>query len=816
MSSLIQYVDVDGQEITAVPVVIIGDRTLQSQTAGSKTDYIDEDGRLIRATPLVIMEDFRPNQPGVGGNNYGPYMGPAESGGNDTAILQEFIDDMSASARVAKRQLKVVLPVNGTYLVDGLFVRSNIDIDLNGSTLKKIRNADYSGAGALTARGSILCAELKKTGNTWYGNADNITVRNGVLDANNQDTLAVLDLYNVRNFVADGLTLITSQWSRNWATRGGGYARMLNGRILGQAGLYQDGAHWQYGGCVWDNWYIEAGDDALAAGDDRVRSALYMDDQGLDYFIARNITCVSARGAAIKVYTPVTKAFSGAPENYTKTGRVQNVDVQVSGKSGLLRNGGVSIFSHAAAGFRNPDDLRAIRIHADLEVGTAGNAVWDAVSGVIVGSPTAVTQAAAAVVTLNNHGLTAGKVVHLIPAIGGMNALNGFYQVMPANLTANTFQLSDIAYRDSAPLNTTGYNPWTTGLLVAVGSGVGYAVGDEINPAGGTYVRQAKFLVTQVDANGAVQAVRRLDEGEYSVLPATPNSPTGGSGAGCTLQLFMQHDGVNAYGVKSVAGKSAEITGHIRINDTTGAATRFRSFWISDSEGITLRSYFPLVPAGGGLVSNDSAIQLSKGNTIACRMVCGPEFNASMSPVMLSNSADTLVTGAIENIPPGVSGVSFPVNGNSLHPRNIAAISGSENSVFQVAHGNWKAGQIVRIYNNVLSTGTLDGYYYIRRVYGDSSFGLRKLTGELVGLGNATVVGLGNIEVANNTAKLVDLTFTPAPNTDNHVGVGAAAISPYRVSALAIVDCKFPGIAMPISQNVTAAPVGYVARDNRL
>lgn len=60
MSSIIEYVDDDGQTIRGVPVVIIADRTLASQSAGSKTDFFDSDGRMVRATPLVIVEDHRP------------------------------------------------------------------------------------------------------------------------------------------------------------------------------------------------------------------------------------------------------------------------------------------------------------------------------------------------------------------------------------------------------------------------------------------------------------------------------------------------------------------------------------------------------------------------------------------------------------------------------------------------------------------------------------------------------------------------------------------------------------------------------------
>lgn len=767
------------------------------------------------------------NNPVASGSASDVYSMSAFSGGDDTTILQEFFNDISADAVAAKRQFRILLPKNSVGLIEGLFIRPNLDIDLNGSTLRKIRGADYSGAGALTARSAVLRAPIAKTGNTWYGAADNITVRNGTLDANNQDTLAVLDLYNVRNFVADGLTLITAQWSRNWATRGGGYATFLNGRILGQAGLFQDGAHWQYGGCVWDNWYIESGDDGLAAGDDAVSTNVYMDDQGLEYFVARNIRVASVRGAALKVYTALTKPFSGAPNNYTKTGRVQGVDVQVAGKSGLLRNGGIAVFSHRAVNTRNPEDLNGVRVHAALEVGTAGNAVWDAVSGTIVGSPTAVSQATAAsggaMVSLAGHGLPSGQVVTFLPAPGGMNVLNGFYQVRALDLTANSFRLSDIAYRNNAGLDTSTAPPWTTGQLVRVGSGAGYVVGDELPLSGGTFVRPARYLVTAVDANGAVQAVRRLDEGEYSVLPPTPNAPTGGSGTGCTLQLYLTHDGVNAYGVKSVAGSDVTITGRININDTTGTAQRFKSFWINDSPRVDLACDFPSVPADGGLLTNESKFQLSINNKIRSRMRCpdGLVLNANMSPIMLANSANTVVSGAIENLPSSAIAASFPIGGNALDTRPIVDITGVTNSVFQVAHGDWKAGQLVRIFGNQLSVGSLDGYYILRRVYGDSSFALKTIgTAQTpsvqVGLGSATVVTLGQIEVANNTVVFRDWLVTAALNSDGHFGLSAASNTPSRVSSVVIENSDLSAMATPVGPNVTSAPVRYLLSNTKV
>lgn len=769
-------------------------------------------------------------QPTTGNNPAGSgavdvFEFPAFTGNDDTTALQEFFNDISADAVAAKRQLTVKMPSNSVGLIEGAFLRNNLDIDLNGSTIKKIANS--TGQNEFTSHriGVFRSGPWTKTGNTWYGQADNITVRNGTLDANNKDNRGVLELHGVRNFWADKLTLITSQWAQAWAIRGGGYAFFTNGRILGQARLYQDGLHWQYGGAIFENWDVEAGDDAIAAGDDQGNSNVYMDDQGLEYFVARGIRCTSTRGAAIKVYTAATRPFSGAPNNYTRTGKVRSVDVQASGKVGLLRNGGISVFSHAAAGSRNPDDLQGIRIHADLDVGTNGRAVWDAVSGTIVGSPSAVSKAASAVVTLNGHGLPAGQVVAFLIAPGGMNVLNGFYQVRSTNLTANSFELSDYAYRNNFGLDTTGAPNWTTGQLIAVGSGTGYTVGDELTVSGGTFIRPARYLATQVSATGAVEAVRRLDEGDYSVLPNATNLPTGGTGTGCTLQLYLSHDGVNAFGVKCVAGSDVKLSGRININDTTGSAARFKSFWISDSPNVELNCDFPAVPADGGLATNESPLQYSRNIRIKSRMVCpdGLVFNSGMSPIMLSNCADTVVSGSVENLPSNAMAVAFPINGNTLNARPIVSITGVSNSAFAVAHGGWKAGQIARIYGNVLSSGSLDGYYVIRKVYDNSTIALKSIPsgnppnpGAQVGLGGETVVTLGNIELANNTALLRDLVIAAAMNSSGTVGVNAASTSPHRLSMLTIDGCDFSAVDTPIGPNVAAAPVRYAIANTKV
>ncbi|MBU0917948.1 MAG: hypothetical protein KKD97_16520 [Gammaproteobacteria bacterium] len=66
MSSIIEYIDDDGQTIRGIPVVIIADRTALSTAAGSKTDFFDTDGRMVRATPLIVVEDYRAPTPAPG------------------------------------------------------------------------------------------------------------------------------------------------------------------------------------------------------------------------------------------------------------------------------------------------------------------------------------------------------------------------------------------------------------------------------------------------------------------------------------------------------------------------------------------------------------------------------------------------------------------------------------------------------------------------------------------------------------------------------------------------------------------------------
>lgn len=73
--------------------------------------------------------------------------------------------------------------------------------------------------------------------------------------------------------------------------------------------------------------------------------------------------------------------------------------------------------------------------------------------------------------------------------------------------------------------------------------GAGYVVGDTLTVLGGTNTHVADLEVTSVAA-GVVTGVRITNAGAYSVDPTTTaNAVTGGTGAGCTIDLTMAETG---------------------------------------------------------------------------------------------------------------------------------------------------------------------------------------------------------------------------------------------------------------------------------
>lgn len=72
--------------------------------------------------------------------------------------------------------------------------------------------------------------------------------------------------------------------------------------------------------------------------------------------------------------------------------------------------------------------------------------------------------------------------------------------------------------------------------------GSSYVVGDILTLSGGTFTVAAQVEVITV-SSGAVTAVRRYNDGIYTVTPTDPVSTTGGTGTGCTLNCTFVENG---------------------------------------------------------------------------------------------------------------------------------------------------------------------------------------------------------------------------------------------------------------------------------
>lgn len=753
-----------------------------------------------------------------GGTGNVAYLAPAPTGNDDTAILQEFFDDMSSEAVAAGVPRWVQLRSEATYLVQGLWHPDHLRIDGQGATLKKTANAVYIPNGMFTSPlSSVIRAKWIKKNGSWYGSSRFMALKNVTLDANNKDYLAVMEYFNVDNLLIQDVTMIAGLWSLNWTTRIiGRNILIINPVILGATRVFQDGLHILQGRDIHViGGYIESGDDALAWGADPVTNSVYCDDEGLSDFSVTGTSVLGTRGFGAKFYSPAVKPFSAAPNNYTKTGRVSGGVVKFTGVTGQLRNGGWSFSNHANATDTNPDDIKSIKVHGDVIVGTDGTAIWSAVPGTLIGTPTAVSATNPVTVTLANHGQPSGRVVTFVNIPGnGMQNLVGFYQVR--NPTTNTFELSDIAYRNNAVLDGSTFSPWTTGQVIWSSSGTGYQVGQDLSIVGGTALEVAVFRVTQVGPNGEVEAVRPILRGNYTTFPDSPASVTGGTGTGCQLFLETTHSGINAIGVQSSGNRFCESEGQLVINDTTAATSaRFMAGDYADTQDSRCDIQVPTLPNGGGVIYRQTATApLSRRNALRLRGKCSATFPSSVAPITLTNSRDTRVSGLIEDIPTNVAAVTFGFSGNDYQSHLLADVTdGVNGSLFQFFQVGYQVGDYVRIEGNVMSNGSsLDGYYTMYQILDATTHRLKDLDGNIIRTQGLTVTTGGTVRLANNTAIVENLRAVKAAGSNSNFLVGAASATPQlRGTGLIVRDCDASGVDNPLSANVTGFPIFSVS-----
>lgn len=737
------------------------------------------------------------------------YIAPESTGGNDTVLLQTYLNQMSTEALAENKPRVVYLPENQTYNVDGLVHPEYITIDGQGSKLVKV--AGYSGNIFTSGTYSIIRAAWIKKGNSWYGSNRNMQLKNIVLDLNNQNYTAGVCYLNVEDFLMENVKVYGGTWSIGWATRiAGKRIRIINCEIYSGSRVYQDGLHIMYGeDIVILGGYYTSGDDAIALGSDAVTSNVYQDDVMLRNVYVAGANVMAIRGSGLKVYTAAVAPFSGAPNNYVNSGTVQGVTAFLSGRSGLLRNNGVALVNHASANNRNLDRISGIKVCADLQVGTDGKSVYSAVAGVVVGTPSAVTKAASAQVTLNNHGLVNGDVVVFtdIPSSGMVQLVN-YYQVR--NVTTNTFELADNAYRNNVGLDSTSFNTWTTGTVVKASIGSGYTKGDILTLAGGTAITPATFRVTEVGTNGEVRAVNVVNPGDYSVLPSTPNTPTGGTGTGCVLHLELTHSGVGAYGTHAIGVSDSNLEGFYKINDTSGSAARFKTSSIIDSSGITVNMISNVPEDGGIWVTSEATVLKSRDNKILGTYTCGNTIASSAGLVLLGNSMNTEVGGVWDNVPSNATGVRAIIGGNSIESKTISAISTADPSVFTVtAHGR-KVGDLVVITGSVLSAGDINNTVYrVRSVVDANNITLRTIDNNNLSIGAVTVTTPGTIALAVNNVYVDRMSIKKNPSATGVVGVNTFSNTPPRASLVSVTNCDFSEVDNPISDTTAQCPIFF-------
>ncbi|EDU4962240.1 SGNH/GDSL hydrolase family protein [Salmonella enterica subsp. enterica serovar Saintpaul] len=78
-----------------------------------------------------------------------------------------------------------------------------------------------------------------------------------------------------------------------------------------------------------------------------------------------------------------------------------------------------------------------------------------------------------------------------------------------------------------------------TGMATATitGAGTGYAVGDNLTPAGGNFAVPGRIRVTGVDGAGAITGAAVQQPGVYTDKPTNPVATTGGSGSGASFTV---------------------------------------------------------------------------------------------------------------------------------------------------------------------------------------------------------------------------------------------------------------------------------------
>jgi GEVED domain/Secretion system C-terminal sorting domain len=159
--------------------------------------------------------------------------------------------------------------------------------------------------------------------------------------------------------------------------------------------------------------------------------------------------------------------------------------------------------------------------------------------------------------------------------VGGNFTNNGLF-VNSGGLFLQTYEGSvEATVTVPQTISGTGLAKNNVPTVTITTSGTGYAVGDIITLAGGTATTPATYYVSAVNGTGGISNAVMFNLGNYSVMPTSPASITGGTGTGAKLTvaslvstanfggLIMDNDNAAGVTITSLGTQLATYTGNI-------------------------------------------------------------------------------------------------------------------------------------------------------------------------------------------------------------------------------------------------------------
>ena len=371
-------VDTTGGAITVtLPESPTGNRRRRVTKTDSSTNAVtvSGNGNLINGVSTYILrypnESVTVEPTGVGWVVVFPHDGQPHNWMNvkwfgavgdgatdDTTAINNTITAANTIASVIAKQIRVIFP-NGTYLTDGILIKSNVWLDMGGAQIKKRSD------GVSAATNSLIRAIETLSGGTYYGTYENIKITGGFLYGNGKTASAnMIRLLFIEGLVVDGVT-VSEYTAGQWAfALGGNDIQVRSCRTIGGDALTEDGIHVMFGERISiADCDIESGDDAIALGGETSDAFQAADPFPLRGVSVANCTVKSQLATAVKIYVPST----GTGVDW----EVSDINiVNISGRAGITRNGGIAVYDLNAGALGASQISRVNISNVSLDVGS--------------------------------------------------------------------------------------------------------------------------------------------------------------------------------------------------------------------------------------------------------------------------------------------------------------------------------------------------------------------------------------------------------------------------------------------------------------